>query len=80
MPDVLPDSRYSKNKMEKPDITNLRPDLADIINPIVKLKEELDKTEHHYMIMRLLQTFDELIDQVLLSYCCCMDQVGSAKK
>ena len=66
MPDVLPDTRYSESKEEKPDITNLRPDLADIINPIVKLKEELDKTKHHYRIMQnqvgLLQAFDELIE------------------
>ena len=70
MPDVLPASRYSENKMEKPDITDLRPDLADIINPLVKLKEELDKTEHHYRIMqnqvRLLQAFDELIKNTKL--------------
>ena len=58
-------SKVNSNK-EGPDIVKLRPDLADILNPIVQLKEQLDITKHHYEIMKnqvgLLKAFDELID------------------
>ena len=70
MRDVSPDTGYTYSKVnnnkEGPDIVKLRPDLADILNPIVQLKEQLDITKHHYEIMKnqvgLLKVFDELID------------------
>ena len=69
MPVVLPPTAgYSElSNKEIPDIAKLRPDLADILNPIVRLKEELDTIKYDHNIMKnqvgLLQAFDELIEK-----------------
>ena len=69
MPDCFtPPTGYSEgvNTKESPDIVELRPDLADVLIPIVQLKEKLDTTKYNYTIMKnqvaLLQAFDELIE------------------
>ena len=69
MPDSFtPPTGYLErnNTKESPDIAELRPDLADVLIPIVQLKEKLDTTKYNYKIMKnqvgLLQAFDELIE------------------
>ena len=69
MPDSFtPPTGYFErnNTKESPDIAELRPDLADVLIPIVQLKEKLDTTKYNYKIMKnqvgLLQAFDELIE------------------
>ena len=66
MPDMLPSTGYSEVNKEIPDIAKLRPDLADVLIPIVELKEELDNLKYNHKVMKnqvgLLQAFDELIE------------------
>ena len=59
---------YSEQDNEKsPDIAEQRPDLADILIPIVELKDKLDAIKYNYKIIKnqvaLLQAFDELIEK-----------------
>ena len=67
MPDMLPPTGYPEvSNKEIPDIAELRPDLADVLIPIVQLKEKLDIIKYNHKVMKtqvaLLQAFDELIE------------------
>jgi len=68
MPSI--DSEYTeyKSRSDKAgsDIVKLRPDLADVLAPIVQLKEQLDNVQYSYKIMKnqvgLLRAFDNLLE------------------
>jgi len=68
--DFMPSIEYTEYKSRSdrgsPDIVELRPDLADVLAPIVQLKEQLDNVKYSYKIMKnqvgLLRAFDGLLE------------------